>query len=316
MIAILRSSSPGILTRRAGRQPRGRIRAGAGHVLTARRAAQRGARETAVRHADRSASGTPWPRRGAPALALLVGFLAAPAPAAELNVAAASSLREPLTGIARQCERLHSGLHVRLSFGASSVLAMQARAGAPIDVLVSADARIADDLGRAGLVAARRGVARNRLVVIASREAAPRIATPADLVAPDVRRIAIPQHAVPVGRYAREWLARHGLLEAVNARTVQTEHARATLVAVDQGHADAAIVYASDARLARSARVAFEIPSDEQPHIEYVAVTLADASAPALAETFLAFLGGPASREILAAAGFAAPVDDRGEMAP
>jgi molybdate transport system substrate-binding protein len=283
-----------------------------------RRAAHCGARKNTVRHADRAEVEAPWPRRGALALALalIVGFFAMSARAAELNVAAAASLREPLTAIARHCEQLHPGLHVQLSFGASSVLAMQVRAGAPIDVLVSADARIADDLARAGLVAARRGVARNRLVVIASREAAPRIEAPADLAAPDVRRIAIPQHAVPVGRYAREWLARRGLLEAVNARTVQTEHARATLVAVDQGHADAAIVYASDARLARSARVAFEIPDDEQPHIEYVAVTLTGARAPALAETFLAFLGGTASREILAAAGFAAPVDASAEGSP
>jgi ABC-type molybdate transport system substrate-binding protein len=87
-------------------------------------------------------------------------------------------------------------------------------------------------------------------------------------------------------------------------------------VAVDHGHADAAIVYASDARLARSARVAFEIPSDEQPHIEYVGVTLVDARAPALAETFLDALGGSVSRQILATAGFAAPADDGEDVTP
>ena len=272
--------------------------------------------ERPVRHADCTEPGAPRPRAGGLALALFLGLVAISAQAGELTVAAASSLRDPLTEIARHHERAHPGLRVRLAFGASSVLAMQARAGAPIDVLVSADARIADDLARDGLVAARRAVARNRLVVVVSRDAAFRIETPGDLAAPSVRRIAIPQHAVPVGRYAREWLARHELLEAVDARTVQTEHARATLVAVDHGHADAAIVYASDARLARSARVAFEIPSDEQPHIEYVGVTLVDARAPALAETFLDALGGSVSRQILATAGFAAPADDGEDVTP
>jgi len=267
-----------------------------------------------MRHADCAGHGTRWQHRWL--LALVVGLAAAPTLAAELNVAAAASLREPLTAIARSYERAHPGLRIRLAFAASSVLALQARAGAPIDVLVSADERIADDLERAGLVGSRRSVAGNRLVVVASREAAPHVRAPRDLASPAVRRIAIPQHAVPVGRYARQWLARHGLLEAVDARTVQTEHARATLAAVDHGQVDAAIVYASDARLARSARVAFEIPDAEQPRISYVALTLASARAPQPAEGFLAFLGEPDSEAILTAAGFTSPLDETEGVTP
>jgi len=97
---------------------------------------------------------------------------------------------------------------------------------------------------------------------------------------------------------------------------VQTEHARATLAAVDHGQVDAAIVYASDARLARSARVAFEIPDAEQPRISYVALTLASARAPQPAEGFLAFLGEPDSEAILTAAGFTSPLDETEGVTP
>ena len=97
------------------------------------------------------------------------------------------------------------------------------------------------------------------------------------------------------------------LLEALSPRFVTTEHARATLAAVDVGNAEAGIVYATDVKAARSARVAFTPPAAEQPRIVYVAAQLAGALAPALARSFLAALSDPAARRDLEAAGFTPP---------
>jgi molybdate transport system substrate-binding protein len=132
---------------------------------------------------------------------------------------------------------------------------------------------------------------------------------PEDLARPEVRRIATPELAVPVGRYAREWLRRRGLLERLAPRLVPTEHARATLAAVDHGQADAALVYATDARLARSARIGFEVPDAEQPRIVYAAARVRGSTRRSGADDFLAFLGGEASRDALRAAGFVAAGD-------
>jgi molybdate transport system substrate-binding protein len=250
-------------------------------------------------------------RAGPTGLTLLAGLclLASAAAADELLVAAAVSLREPLVEIGRRYDAQHPGERVRLSFGASSVLAAQVRAGAPIDVFVSADERIVDRLEAEGLVPgdARFTAARNRLVVVAAQGLGFPLARPEDLARPEVRWIAIPEGSVPVGRYAREWLTRRGLLERLEPRIVPTEHARATLAAVDYGHADAAIIYATDARLARSARLAFEIPDAEQPRIVYTAARVRDARRPEAAERFLSHLRSPAAREILRTAGFATP---------
>ena len=98
---------------------------------------------------------------------------------------------------------------------------------------------------------------------------------------------------------------------ALEPRFVTTEHARATLAAVDAGHAEIGIVYATDAKTARSARVAF-VPRDaEQPRIVYVAALLTGARRPALARDFLAALRDPAARRDLEAAGFPPPPGDR-----
>ena len=242
------------------------------------------------------------------ALSLLLS-LSRPAGAEELLVAAAVSLREPLEAIATRFENSHPGTKVQLAFGASSALAAQAMAGAPLDVFVSADEATIDALGKAGLVRerSRRVIAGNQLVVIVAADFKTPITSAADLKRPEVRRIALPERAVPLGHYAREWLAGQGLLETLTPKLVTTEHARATLAAVDAGNAEAGIVYTTDARVATSARVAFTPPAAQQPRIVYVAAQIAKAPWPALAEKFLRALTEADAQATLAAAGFAPP---------
>jgi molybdate transport system substrate-binding protein len=237
----------------------------------------------------------------ASATAFAIGSVAPEAArAGEVLAAAAVSLRKPLAGIATSFETKHPSTRVLLSFGASSILAAQARAGAPIDVFVSADPRLVDGLERLRWVAARSDLARNALVVVAASGVP--LARAEDLLAPRIARIAVPSAAVPLGGYARSWLSRRGLLERLAGRIVQTEHARATLAAVDAGHADAAIVYVTDAAATRAARTRLEIAPAEQPAIFYTAALRvgADSGARELFE----FLQSDTARAQLAAAGF------------
>lgn len=230
---------------------------------------------------------------------------AAQPPAGPLRVGAAASLREAAEQIAARYRDANMDAQLELSFGASSELAAQLRAGAPLDLLLSADEEIPRALEREGHATGLRAFATNRLVVIASAELAPKLTQPANLKDPAVARIAMPAAAVPVGHYAREWLTQHGLLADLEPRVVQTENVRATLAAVEAGNADAAIVYVTDARIAKSARVAFEIP--EQPEIVYMAAVASHTQQPEAAERFLAFVTGAEAAEILRAAGFGLP---------
>ena len=242
------------------------------------------------------------------ALACALGFASA-APAKDevvLRVGAAASLREVAEKMGMRFGELVPGTRVELAFGASSELAAQLRAGAPMDVLMSADEAIPRALEKEGLGNDLHVFARNELVVVASAEAIGRVKQPADLAGDAVKHFAMPLPAVPIGRYAREWLAKVGLLKALDARMIQTENVRATLAAVDSGDADAAIVYATDARVAKSAKVAFEIPAAQQPRILYVALRARDTRHADLAHRFLEFVVGEGQR-LLKDAGFGAP---------
>ena len=240
-------------------------------------------------------------------LALLAASLfAAPCGAGELLVGAATSLRGPVEASARAFEAAHPDTKLRLAYGASDVLAAQVRAGAPLDVLLSADASVTEKLAKQALCDKPMPLARNRLVVVARPEIAA-LDSAADLAGPAIRRIAVPEVGVPVGRYAREWLSSRNLLERVVDRIVPTEHARATLVAVDNGSVDAAIVYATDARLAKLARVIWEIPDAEQPQILYTAAVLRGARSALAAREYVAFLIDGPGRADLERASFAPP---------
>src|SRR5207249_2603962 len=114
-------------------------------------------------------------------------------PGARISVSAASSLRDVLTRLASRYEESHPGTRVRMTFGASNVLARQIVNGAPVDVFFSADGRAMDALERAGrLVSGSRiDLLSNAIVILVPEDAPLAIHGPADLLSPRLRRIAL-----------------------------------------------------------------------------------------------------------------------------
>ena len=172
----------------------------------------------------------------------------------EILVLAAASLNDALSEIGAAYTRA-GGERVVLSFAGSGDLARQLLAGAPAAVFVSADAASVDQLQRAGRVAAgdRCDLLGNRLVVVRPAGSSLRIGSAADLAA--ARRIALADpEFVPAGRYARQWLESVGAWPQLRDRIVPALDVRAALAAAETRAVDAAIVYATDARLSRGRR--------------------------------------------------------------
>ncbi len=226
-----------------------------------------------------------------------------------VRMGVASSLREIALALRDELSMRASPIEVDAIFGASSVHARQLALGAPLDLLISADAEIVDALLERGLLAENSAIeiARGQLNLAARDGWQERSSIRAALASAELKHIAIPSASVPLGRYARAWLANRGALEALDGRIVTTEHARATLAAVDGGLVDLALIYASDARLADRAVVIAAIDPVEVPPIRYVAARVASApSCPAIEEALLAW-STPSTLERLADRGFLPP---------
>jgi molybdate transport system substrate-binding protein len=237
------------------------------------------------------------------AVFLTVAFaLRAADPTPEILVFGAASLTESLQDLGKAYET-KTGEKVIFSFGSSSDLARQIQAGAPADVFFSADTARMDALEKAGLVKTgdRREFLSNSLVVVVPEDSTLKIATAEDLA--NLPKIALADPAaVPAGIYAKKWLTSLGLWEKVEPKVVPTLDVRAALAAVESGAIPAAVVYRTDAAVAKSARIAFAVQNG--PEIVYSVAPVAASKNPQAAAAFVAFLAGPEGRAEFTKRGF------------
>lgn len=253
-------------------------------------------------------------RRLAAAVLALAGALTAtaaapPAAAADgrTTIYAAASTTNAITDIITAFTA-ETGIAVTPSFASASTLAKQIEQGAPAEVFLSANSQWADYLADRNLVVegSRRDLVGNRMVLIAPADSpltavdiAPGLDLPALLTG---SRLAVgdPEH-VPVGQYAKAALEHLGLWQTAEPALARQNDVRSALALVERGEAALGIVYATDAAVSTGVKVVGTFPADSHPPVSYPVVLVKDTPA---ARELLAFLQGPAAREIFVRYGF------------
>jgi molybdate transport system substrate-binding protein len=143
----------------------------------------------------------------------------------------------------------------------------------------------------------------NKLVAIVSQESDVRIYAARDLLG--VRRLALANpEAVPAGVYARRYLESIGIWAELQPKVVFTLDVRACLAAVEAGHADAGMVYRTDAVISKRVRVVFEVPRDKGPAIVYPLAPVAGSKHADAAAALVRHLSGPSAIEAYKRYGF------------
>jgi len=226
----------------------------------------------------------------------------------ELLVFAAASLTNVLNEQASAWEKT-SGVRVKSSFAASSMLARQIEAGSNADVFISADQEWMDYLQSRDLIdrESRVNLVGNRLVLIAPADSkiALRIARGfalADALAGGRLATGDPD-TVPVGRYARSALTTLGVWDQVADRLVRADNVRSAMLFVSRGEVPLGIVYATDAAVDPKVRVVDTFPENSHAPITYPAAATRGAKADARA--FMLFLGSEPARVAWRKFGFA-----------
>lgn len=234
------------------------------------------------------------------------------APGSKLIVFAASSLLEPFQEIGQEFQR-RTGTAVEFNFAGSAQLVAQLQQGAPADVIALADLQNMQKVQGLGLV---RGdpvlFARNRLVIVVPKENPAGIEQVADLARPGVK-VVLAHENVPVGKYAREMLARASqqpgygadFAERVLGNVVSQEvNVKQVLAKVALGEADAGIVYATDAKAAASEVRTVTIPDELNVVACYPIAIGAGGQMPEQAMSFVALVRSEAGRAVLERYGF------------
>ena len=226
-----------------------------------------------------------------------------------VSVAAAASLTDVLQSLGDEYTR-RTGVVVKLSFAASSVLAHQIEAGSGADLFVSADTAWMDYLEQRALIRepSRHDLLGNRLVLVAPAQSqvALRIGPKFPLrAALGAERLATGDpDFVPAGRYAKKALTSLGVWEQVADRLVRAENVRAALVFVAHGDVPLGIVYETDARIDPKVRIVDTFPEATHSPIRYPAALTKTAGADAA--SFFEFLRGPDGRAAFERFGFRA----------
>jgi molybdate transport system substrate-binding protein len=233
------------------------------------------------------------------------GAAAAERPA--VTVSAAASLTEVLQQVAAAFEE-RFGERVILNLGASNMLARQIAAGARVDLFVSADPAQMDLVAAHIDSSSRVALLSNQLAIAVPDDRPRRFSSARELADAAVRRIAIGDPAaVPAGMYAKAYLQAIGVWDAVAPKVVPSGSVRLALAAVENGAADAAVVYKTDIATARRARAALVVPAAEGPRIVYPAAVVPDGRNPEGGRRFLVFLQSAEARHMFERAGFLRP---------
>ena len=215
---------------------------------------------------------------------------------------AAASTQDAVREISSRFEALNQ-VPVTLNVAASSTLAQQILAGAGSDLFLSANIRWVEEVMSQGLGSRRRDLLGNRLVVIAPAGSGLQVRGPSDLLDSSVVRLSLADpEGVPAGIYAREALRRLDLWRSLEPKVVRGSDVRQVLFFVEQGEAEAGIVYSTDLRISEAVQPLLELDSALSRPIVYPLVLMESPSE--AARRFFEYLVSQESVEVFRRYGF------------
>jgi len=224
-----------------------------------------------------------------------------------ITVSAAASLTEPFKKIGDDFKKANPGVSdVKFNLDASSTLAKQVQEGASVDNFASADEPNMAKLTDAALTAGPPVVfARNKLTIIVKEGNPKGVKSLADLAT--VGTVSLCGSDVPIGRYADQMLQKAGVTIPAD-KINRAPNVKASVTAVADGDADAAIVYATDVTGAVESKVdKVEIPDDQNVIASFPIAVIKASRNQATAQAFIEYVMSPGGQATLKAAGFLPP---------
>ncbi|MGL5716075.1 MAG: molybdate ABC transporter substrate-binding protein [Paraclostridium sp.] len=164
----------------------------------------------------------------------------------DLNISAASSLKESMLEIEKEYEQQNPNIDLILNFGGSGSLKQQIVQGAPTDVFISASKVQIDELKAKGYLMDNKYkiLVENDLVLVSKSH---NIEDLGDLKSGSIKKIAMGEpKSVPAGQYANEVLVGSEIKEDIEDKLVYAKDVKEVLAWVKSGNADAGFVYDSD----------------------------------------------------------------------
>ncbi|MBN2724982.1 MAG: molybdate ABC transporter substrate-binding protein [Deltaproteobacteria bacterium] len=220
-----------------------------------------------------------------------------------LLVGTAMSLKGPMEEISSEFEKKHN-IKLRLNLASSGVLATQIRAGAPLDIYLSASSKFMDHMVDTGFIVpdSRIDFLSNTLVLVAPKSSSVPVSLK-DIIR--LKSISIGNTStVPAGIYAKKVLMEMGIFKDLKSKIVYGQHVRQVASYVIRGEVEAAILFYSDFVTFRNKLRLVEKISPEKVNITYSAGIIINSVASKRAQVLLKFLESDFSKNVFKKYGF------------
>lgn len=199
-------------------------------------------------------------------------------------------------------------MEVRTTFGSTGSLTQQVREGAPVDLLLAADAESVETLESAGYLVPETSTvyARGTLSIWSDSADLKVLTSLKDVTRPQVRHISVADpRLAPYGRAACAALRKAGYWEIVEKRLVYARDALRALEYARTGNAEVALIPVGLASRAGGSWV--PIPSDLHDPLDHVGAVIRGSLHEKEARAFLLWLKETEAREILKEFGYLVP---------
>lgn len=223
-------------------------------------------------------------------------------------VFAAASLKNAMDEIGAAFEKEHPH-RVVFNFAGSSQIARQVIAGAPTDLLVTANTLWMNEADKEGSIDSDSwfNLASNQLVLASTKNQTIRLDHESIRQSLTEGRVAMALvDAVPAGMYGKQAFEYLGLWDSIKSSIVETDNVRSALRLVALGETPLAVVYRSDIISDNRAFIAATFPKESHPAIRYPAALTKRGVASKAAVMFHGYLNSEDAQRILSHHGFLA----------
>lgn len=231
-------------------------------------------------------------------------------PQVELVVFAAASLKDVLNDIKYAYIAEHPNVKITYNFGGSGALQQQIEQGKPSDIFFSAGKTQMQALQNKGLMldGSVKTFLGNKLVLITPRNGNG-FTSFEDLRRQDVKKIAIGDpKTVPAGQYALQTFEKLNLTDAVKSKLIYGEDVRQVLSMVENGVAQAGVVYSTDALSSPYVQISDVASYNTHDAIVYPIGIVKSSRQPRQAQDFINFLMSEGGRKLFEKYGFVIPL--------
>ncbi len=230
------------------------------------------------------------------------------AQAGQVRVSVAKSMSNLYTSLIKNFQEQHPDVKIVPNFASSGALAKQIEQGAPADIYVSANPKWMTHLIEKGKIKTdtKKIFAHNALVFVGKSST--------DAHSMDdlqkMRRVALGSpSSVPAGQYAKQAMDKAGIYEEMlkKGQLVMAKDVRQALIYADRGETDGAFVYKTDAMLATSAKILFEVPVDLYSQVTYPVAMTKESDGNVDAKRFYDYIVSEAAHPEMIRLGFTLP---------